>query len=85
MHLKYGKETDRYWEAFKLQWDFIDRHLIDPIHGGWFWDTDAAGTTVGIDSKATPWKANYHTGRAIMNVARMLGEVEHPGEPIKGP
>lgn len=85
MHLKYGRETDRYWEAFRLQWDFIDRHLIDPVHGGWYWDTDAAGTKVGVDSKATPWKANYHTGRAMLNVARMLGEVEKESAPVKGP
>ena len=87
MHLKYGRQTDRYWEAFRLQWQFIDRHMIDPVHGGWFWDTDAAGTTVGVDSKATPWKANYHTGRAMLNVARMLGEVDHApaADPVKGP
>ena len=85
LHLKYGHETDRYWSAFRREWDFVDHHLLDPVHGGWFLVTDAAGTTVGIDSKATPWKVNYHTTRAMLNVARMLGTLEPPAEPVKGP
>ena len=84
-HLKYGQETVRYWEAFRRQWEFIDHHMIDPVHGGWFWETTAAGKTSGETAQATPWKANYHTGRAMMNVARMLGEVEKRHGPVKGP
>jgi len=84
-HLKYGRETDRYWDAFRLQWAFIDHHLIDPVHGGWFWETTADGVRSGATAQATPWKANYHTGRAMLNVARMLGEVEKATGPVKAP
>jgi mannobiose 2-epimerase len=73
MHRKYGDRTDRYWKAFLKQWDFIEKYLIDPIHGGWYAETTAEGRLIGDGAKASQWKANYHTSRALMNVARMLG------------
>ena len=39
MHRKYGNRTDRYWNAFLKQWDFIEKHLLDPVHGGWYAET----------------------------------------------
>ena len=80
MHRKYGARTPRYWQAFRKQWDFIERHMIDPVHGGWFWETTADGKPSGEPRKATQWKANYHTGRALMNAATMLGEMVEKGE-----
>jgi mannobiose 2-epimerase len=74
MHQKFGQGTDRYWKAFLKQWDFIEKHLIDPIHGGWFAETTREGKLLGDGGKANQWKANYHTSRAMMNVVRMLGE-----------
>ncbi len=73
MDRKYGRRTDRYRNAFRKQWDFIDKHLIDPIHGGWFAETTRDGALIGDGAKANPWKANYHTARAMMNVAALLG------------
>ncbi len=84
-HQKYGRETDRYWDAFRLQWEFIDRHLIDPVHGGWFYETTIDGTLIGDGSKASPWKVNYHTGRAMLNVSRLLGEIDKAAGPITAP
>ena len=75
MHRTYGHETGRYWDAFLKEWAFIERHLLDPVHGGWFMETTREGTLIGDGRKATPWKANYHTSRAVMNVASMLGEI----------
>jgi mannobiose 2-epimerase len=76
MHVKHGASTDRYWKAFRKQWDFIQAHMIDPINGGWYWETTKEGTPIGESRKATPWKANYHTSRALMNVATMLESME---------
>jgi cellobiose epimerase len=76
MHLKHGEKTDRYWKAFRKQWAFIQGHMIDPVHGGWYGTTTREGTPSGDDRKATPWKANYHTGRALMNVSTMLEQIE---------
>jgi mannobiose 2-epimerase len=76
MHKKYGDKTDRYWKAFLKQWAFIEQHMIDPTNNGWFAETKRDGTLIGDGRKASQWKANYHTARALMNVARMLGEME---------
>jgi mannobiose 2-epimerase len=73
MDRKYGKDTNRYKDAFRKQWDFIEKHLLDPVHGGWFAETTRDGTLIGDGAKANPWKANYHTARAMMNVATLLG------------
>lgn len=80
MHRRYGEQTDRYWRAFLAQWAFIEEHLLDPEHGGWFMGTTREGTRIGDGRKATPWKANYHTSRAMMNVATRLREMEAAGD-----
>ena len=79
MHRRYGDETPRYWDAFRKQWDFIDRHQIDHARGGWSWETLADGSPLGAPRKANQWKANYHTARAMMNVSTMLRASEAKG------
>ena len=81
MHKKYGKETDRYLQAFRKQWEFVQTHMLDPKHGGWFAETERDGTLRGDGAKANPWMANYHTSRAMMNVARLLSEIEPAQRP----
>jgi cellobiose epimerase len=72
MHRKFGDQTQRYWKAFLKQWDFIEKHLLDLDNGGWYSETTREGKLLGDGSKANQWKANYHTSRALMNVAGML-------------
>ncbi len=72
MHSKFQGETDRYATAFLKEWAFIEKHLIDPVHGGWFAEATSEGQRKGDGAKADQWKANYHTSRALMNVVRML-------------
>jgi mannobiose 2-epimerase len=72
MHHKFGASTDRYGKAFEKQWNFIDKFILDPVHGGWYWETTREGKHTGDGAKANAWKANYHTSRALMNVAKML-------------
>ncbi len=74
MHHKFGMKTDRYARAFRKQWGFIETHMIDHQHGGWFAETARDGTLIGDGAKANPWKANYHTSRALMNSATLLGQ-----------
>jgi len=81
MHKKYGDQTDRYARAFRKQWDFIRKSLLDPTHGGWYWETTREGKLVGDGSKANAWKANYHTSRALMNVATIYGQLEPDKRP----
>jgi cellobiose epimerase len=76
MHAKYGGETDRYGRAFLKQWHFIQEHQLDSRDGGWFGEVTREGKLIGDGRKANPWKANYHTGRAMMNVVEMLDEID---------
>jgi cellobiose epimerase len=78
MHRQFGATTDRYWKAFLKQWDFIEKHLLDPVYGGWYSETTREGRLIGDGAKANPWKANYHTSRALMNVAEMLSQGTAP-------
>ncbi len=65
-------QETRYYDLFKKQWTYINSYLIDHQYGGWY---DA-----GLDSspeaekraKAQIWKANYHDGRSMLNVIKML-------------
>jgi mannobiose 2-epimerase len=74
MHHRFGRETDRYAKALASQWRFITAHQLDPVHGGWFNEVGRAGGLHGDPNQATQWKANYHTARSLMNVARLLRE-----------
>lgn len=81
MDRRFARETDRYALALAEQWGFIERHLLDPEHGGWFAEAERDGRLRGDGAKASQWKANYHTARAMMNVARILSPTpENPGK-----
>ncbi len=87
LHQKYGQETERYGKAFVKQWTFIEKSMLDPVYGGWYAETSHDGKLLGDGAKANPWKANYHTSRALMNVAKQLaqreGAAESRNDPVK--
>lgn len=57
-----------YQQAFQQMWHYIQTHIIDHEHGGWY----ASGLDINPDSKtakkAQEWKGIYHDGRALMQV-----------------
>jgi mannose/cellobiose epimerase-like protein (N-acyl-D-glucosamine 2-epimerase family) len=71
MHTKYGTQTQRYWEAFLRQWQFIKEHQIDHECGGLYSEVEADGK-VKDARKSEIWKAAYHDGRALLNVTESL-------------
>ncbi len=72
MHQHYGHETSRYFDAFQKQWNFILRHQADRRYGEWYERVAPDGNPEPRQAKGTVWKAAYHNGRALMNVAAML-------------
>lgn len=72
MHKLFGDTTDDYFNAFIKQWDYIRNFQIDRSNGGWWETVRPDGSAVTSQSKAHNWKANYHTGRALMHVADAL-------------
>jgi mannose/cellobiose epimerase-like protein (N-acyl-D-glucosamine 2-epimerase family) len=71
MHERYGRETQKYWNAFVAQWYWINRHEIDRIHGGWYPRVDNDGNPVPFP-KSDAWTDCYHQARAMLNVSARL-------------
>jgi mannobiose 2-epimerase len=71
MHELHGAETDRYFRAFVRQWRYLQHHQIDSEGRGVYTMVGADGAPVEA-SKAHDWKAAYHDGRALLNVAERL-------------
>jgi mannobiose 2-epimerase len=72
MHERFGSQSPRYFQAFLKQWDFIVKYQLDHRHGEWYEIVGPDGRARPGQAKATVWKAAYHNGRALMNVAEML-------------
>ena len=69
--LEPSSSHDTYGERFQEQWAYIQKHILDPIAGGW----RRFGTDYKPDSQASKsciWKDSSHEGRALINVIQML-------------
>jgi mannobiose 2-epimerase len=79
MHARYGKEDPRYWAAFNRQWDFIQTHQVDSVHGGWYATVAQDGTATPGKVKSDGWTEAYHQGRALLNVSADLKRLAEEG------
>ncbi len=50
-------------------WAFVERFLIDRVHGEWRWRVRRDGTPIPGLPKVEPWKCPYHNSRAAFEVA----------------
>ncbi len=72
MSERFPAEEHRYVERFCAQWEYCKKYVIDDERGGWYWGgTDVVAEHVH-SPKASIWKANYHTSRALINCINML-------------
>lgn len=71
MHEHFGAQTDRYWQAFLKQWQFVRTRMIDSEFGGLYEELDADGTAHKVN-KGHIWKAAYHDGRSFMLASERL-------------
>lgn len=62
----------RYWEAAADCWRFTQDHILDRVHGEWFWKTDRAGVPDPEPPKVSEWKCPYHNSRACFEVMTRL-------------
>jgi len=72
MHERYGRATDRYFNAFLRQWAFIRDRQVDREFRGLYDTVERDGGFHLITPKARIWKAAYHDGRALLNVTERL-------------
>ncbi len=71
LHERYGQQTDVYWRAFQLQWQWIRRYQVDSEFQGEYELIRTDGTPLFM-GKGRMWKASYHEARALMNVSERL-------------
>jgi mannobiose 2-epimerase len=64
-------EDDRYAEAFLGVWSFAKAKFINPQVGEWRQLLDRQGAVISGDI-GNPWKAIYHTGRAMLECTQRL-------------
>jgi mannobiose 2-epimerase len=50
-------------------WAFVERFLIDRVHGEWRWRVRRDGARIPGLPKVEPWKCPYHNSRAAFEVA----------------
>ena len=54
---------EKYLEAAQRCWSFIERCIIDHMHGEWFWKVDRGGRPDLSMPKVSEWKCPYHNSR----------------------
>jgi len=61
-----------YLAAAEKTWKFIEKHLIDRIHGEWFWRIHPDGQPDNKLPKVSEWKGPYHATRACLETLKRL-------------
>lgn len=62
---------ERYLQASRNVWKFIQEAIVDRENGEWRWGVHADGTPMNME-KAGPWKSAYHNGRACFEMLARL-------------
>jgi mannobiose 2-epimerase len=57
-----------YLAAAERTWAFVERFLVDRVHGEWRWRVRRDGTPIPGLPKIEPWKCPYHNSRAAFEV-----------------
>ena len=63
---------DRFLQASKQAWDFIDKYLIDRQYGEWYWSVERDGTPSDNLQKISAWKCPYHNSRMCFEMLLRL-------------
>jgi mannobiose 2-epimerase len=66
----------KYLEAARHVWDYIEQHLVDRVHGEWFWRINADGRPDPDLPKVSEWKGPYHGSRACLETLRRLKAID---------
>jgi mannobiose 2-epimerase len=65
-------QEQKYDAAFKKQWEYMNKYLLDHEHGGWYKEGLDQSPEQLKGAKGSEWKVNYHESRALMNCIKML-------------
>lgn len=62
----------KYLEAAARVWKFIEKNLVDRIHGEWFWRINEDGKPDATLPKVSEWKGPYHGSRMCLEALHRL-------------
>src|SRR5581483_11917610 len=62
----------RFLRAGRRVWNYIDSHLVDRVHGEWFWRINEDGSPDPLLPKVSEWKGPYHASRACLETIDRL-------------
>lgn len=68
----FPNDPHRYFEKFLAQWNYCKAYLIDSVNGGFYWGGIDKEPGHRMGPKASIWKGNYHTSRALINCLQQL-------------
>jgi mannobiose 2-epimerase len=63
---------EKYLKASLRAWDFIENHLVDRVHGEWFWRITPQGRVDPALPKVSEWKGPYHGSRMCLETIHRL-------------
>jgi len=66
----------KYLEVACRVWGYIEQHLVDRVHGEWFWRINADGRPDPDLPKVSEWKGPYHGSRACLETLRRLKAID---------
>ena len=72
-------------EAANRSWEFIENHIVDPVHGEWFWLVSRAGDPDMELDKVGPWKCPYHNSRACIETMERLDNLDRLSQSNQSP
>jgi mannobiose 2-epimerase len=62
----------KFFDAAERVWDFIEQHVVDRVHGEWFWRINEDGKPDPKLPKVSEWKGPYHGSRACLETLHRL-------------
>jgi mannobiose 2-epimerase len=63
---------EKYKEAARKSWQFIQKHIVDKRYGEWFRRVSRDREVYQEDLKVSGWKGPYHNSRACFEMIRRL-------------
>jgi len=70
-------------EAARRVWDFIEQHLVDRVHGEWFWRIAPEGRVNTTSPNVSEWKGLDHGSRICLETLSRLRAISEKRNPIK--
>ena len=66
----------RYLATARRVWGYIEQHLVDRVHGEWFWRINPDGKPDPKLPKVSEWKGPYHASRACLEMLHRLEKLD---------